>query len=90
MENLKKDREIRKTWSMIKKRKRSSEILGVKMEIFPKNLIQKSWSAKKNSVPPKLGARSPPMLKKNLAVLMKMFRTLPRAPPYPSRSQVVR
>jgi len=34
----------------------------VKMEIFSeKNLIQKSWSAKKFSVTPKLGARSPPL-----------------------------
>src|SRR6218665_3126744 len=32
------------------------------MEIFSeKNVIQKSWSAKKFSVPPKLGARSPPL-----------------------------
>src|SRR6218665_883501 len=34
-------------------KKRSSEFLGVKMEIFfEKNLIQKFWSAKKYSVPP--------------------------------------
>ena len=39
-----------------KKVKRSSEILGVKMEIF-----QKSWSGRFVSVPPKIGARSPPM-----------------------------
>ena len=32
--------------------KRSSEILGVKMEVFlRKNVIQKSWSAKKISAP---------------------------------------
>ena len=50
---------IRKTWSMTKQR--SSEILGVKTEIFSeKNVVQKSWSGKKFSVP-KLGARSPPM-----------------------------
>jgi len=37
-------------------KKRSSEIFAV-----PKTVIQKSWSAKKISVPPKLGARSPPL-----------------------------
>ena len=42
--------------------KRSSGILAVKMGIFSeKNLIQKSWSAKKFFHPPKLGARSPPL-----------------------------
>jgi len=41
---------IRKTWSMTKKR--SSEIFAVKTGIFcGKNVIQKSWSAKKMSVP---------------------------------------
>jgi len=37
--------------------------LAVEMEIFPeRNVIQKSWSAKKISVPaPKPGARSPPL-----------------------------
>jgi len=40
------------------------------MEIFPeKNVIQNSWSAKTNfSVPPKLGARSPPLVLENLPV----------------------
>jgi len=34
-------------------KKGSSEIFGVKMEIFSgKNVIQKSWSAKNVSVPP--------------------------------------
>src|SRR6218665_282613 len=37
--------------------KKSSEIFGVKMEIYPYNVIKKSWSAKFFSVPPKLGAR---------------------------------
>ena len=42
---------IRKTRSMTKRR--SSKIFAVKMEIFSeKNVIQKSWSAKKFSVPP--------------------------------------
>src|SRR6218665_2411076 len=42
---------IRKTWSMTKKR--SSEILAVKMEFFQKKTsLQKSWAAKKLSVPP--------------------------------------
>jgi len=41
---------IWKTWSMTKKK--SSEILSVKIDIFSwKNLIQKSWSAKFFSVP---------------------------------------
>jgi len=34
----------------------------MKMDIFSeKNVIQKSWSAKKIFRPPKLGARSPPL-----------------------------
>ena len=34
------------------------------MGIFPEiNVIQKFWSAKNFSVPPKLGARSPPLCK---------------------------
>src|SRR6218665_1382676 len=46
-----KQRKIRKTRSMTKKR--SSEILGVKVDIFfVKKVIQKSWSAKNFSVPP--------------------------------------
>src|SRR6218665_1505432 len=49
--NTVKKHKIRKTWSMTKKR--LSEIFGVKIEIFSgKNVSQKSWSAKKNSVPP--------------------------------------
>jgi len=45
-----------------KEEKMSSEILGVKMGIFSeKTVIQKSWSEKKFSFPPKLGARSPPL-----------------------------
>jgi len=48
---------IRKTWSMTK----ISEIFAVKMEFFSeKNVIQRSWYAKKMSTP-KLGARSPPL-----------------------------
>ena len=51
--NTVKTRKIRKTWSMTKKR--SSEILGVKMQFFlEKSLIQKILAAK-------LGARSPPL-----------------------------
>src|SRR6218665_199549 len=45
-------------------KKWSSEILVVKMESFHfsrKNVIQKSWFAKIFLVPPKLGARSPPL-----------------------------
>ena len=49
--NTVKIRKIRKTWSMTKKK--SSEILGVKMEIFlRKKIIQKFWSAKDFFVPP--------------------------------------
>ena len=49
---------IRKTWSMTKKR--SSEILGVKIEIFLRKkvvLIREKFFG-----PPKLVARSPPLL----------------------------
>src|SRR6218665_2727452 len=47
------------------------------MEIFSeKTVIQKSWSAKKFSVPPKLGARSPPLLLRDLTlpILQQMIR----------------
>src|SRR6218665_560481 len=48
------------TFNTVKKRKISKT--GVKMEFFSvKNVIQKSWSAKKILRPPKLGARSPPL-----------------------------
>jgi len=66
----KKKGKIRKTWSMTKKR--SSEFLGVKMEIISeKNVNQKSWSAEKIFRPPKLSARSPPLGADTLAVKNK-------------------
>ena len=42
-------------------KKRSTEFLGEKMQIFfsEKNVIQKFWSVK--NFPPKLGAKSPPL-----------------------------
>jgi len=45
-------------------KKRSSEIFGVKVEISSgRDVIQKSWSANKFSVPPpKRDARSPPLI----------------------------
>ena len=59
-ENLGEERENLKN---LANEKRSSEILAVKMEIFSdKNVIQKFWLAKNVCVPPKLGARSPPLV----------------------------
>jgi len=56
--NRVKKRKILKTWSMTKKR--SSEIFGLKMEIFSrKSVIQVREIF---FVTPKLGARSPPLL----------------------------
>ena len=58
---------IRKTWSMTKKR--SSEILAVKMEIFhEKDGHSEILVSEKNfrSRAPKLGARSPPLAKLTL------------------------
>src|SRR6218665_636597 len=54
-------RKIRKTWSVTKKR--SSEILAVKMEIFSeRNVISEILVHKKFFRPPKLSARSPPLV----------------------------
>src|SRR6218665_396808 len=60
MENPGKGREILKTWSMTKKG--HQKFWPGKCTFFSeKNVIQKSWSPKKNFRPPKLGARSPPL-----------------------------
>jgi len=42
-------------------KKGHEKFLSWKRKFFRKNLIQKSWSAKKVFRPPKLGARSPPL-----------------------------
>ena len=48
--------------NLVDDEKKSSEILAVEMEIFSeKNVIQKSWFPRIFFVPPKLGARSPPL-----------------------------
>src|SRR6218665_776978 len=52
----------KKTVDDLRKKKRSSEIFGVKMELFSFKSHSKIWSAKKFSRPPKLGAKSPPMV----------------------------
>ena len=57
---------------------------------FPKNVIQKFWSAKIFSVPPKLGARSPPLnssiqANKNL---QQSYHTCKRLNPISSISNV--